>query len=80
MTEPILIDIEKLFSDDVVRSLVIRDLESIYNFNMGYLKKYKENDGSFIAVFSTDPVEDQAQLEAFTQALAVVLEYYGVDV
>ena len=80
MTEPILIDIEKLFSDDIIRALVIRDLESIYNFNMGYLKKYEENDKSFIAVFSTDPVEDQLQLETLTQALAVVLEYYGVEV
>lgn len=80
MREPILVDIEKLFKDDIIRAVVIRDLESIYNFNMGYLKKYEENDGSSIAVFSTDPVEDQAQLETLTQALAVVLEYYGVDV
>jgi len=80
MTKPILIDIEKLFKDDIIRAVVIRELESIYNFNMDYLKRYQENDTSFVAVYSTDPVEDQAQLETLTQALAVVLEYYGVEV
>lgn len=57
MREPLLVDVEKLFNEDIIRAIVIRDLKSIYNFNMDYLKDTKRTTHRSSPCFPQTPLK-----------------------
>lgn len=70
------IEIDDMFAEQVVIQMLHESMEMLEKD----LVAYKEGDGPYIAVFSTDPDEDVKQLKKQIKAFKRVLSWYEPQV
>lgn len=70
------IEIDDMFTEQVVIQMLHESMEMLEND----LAAYKKGDQPFIAVFSTDPVEDAKLLKKQIKAFKRVLSWYEPQV
>lgn len=62
---------------DTVDSIIVKELLESRNSLVDDLKRYKQKDPGWIAIFDTDPKKDKKLIKKHIESFNRILEWYG---